>query len=179
MKIREFLNLKTLPYILLDVLLINAAAFFALFARFEFSFATVIEEGYWSVIQKIWIPGTLVCIASFIGFRIYSSMWRFASMRELVNTGLASVIGSALYMMVVLVFGEYLPRSFFFLFALILFLRAPKKAVWAFVPLTLSLLALLLACRGGRFLPQLLAALVSMALFAPLYKVTVPSREIM
>ena len=122
MKIREFFHLKILPYVLLDILLINAAAFFALFTRFEFSFDMFVEQGYWSVIEKVWIPGTLVCIASFIGFRVYSSMWRFASMGELVDTGLASVVGSALYMLVVFIFGESLPRSFFFLFAITLFI---------------------------------------------------------
>ena len=61
MKIREYFNFKILLYVLLDILLINAAAFFALFVRFEFSFSEFMRQGYWSVIQTIWIPGTLIC----------------------------------------------------------------------------------------------------------------------
>ena len=121
MKIRELFNRKTVLYVLLDVFLINAAAFFALFVRFEFSF-TFMQNGYWDVIRAVWVPGTLVCIVSFACFHVYSSMWRFASFKELMETGVASVIGSAFYMMVVFIFKKTLPRSFFFLFALVLFI---------------------------------------------------------
>ena len=121
MKIRELFNRKTILYVLLDVFLINAAAFFALFVRFEFSFSFM-QNGYWDVIRAVWVPGTLVCIVSFACFHVYSSMWRFASFKELMETGVASVIGSAFYMMVVFVMKKTLPRSFFFLFALVLFI---------------------------------------------------------
>ena len=122
MKIRDYFNWKLLPYVLLDVALINAAAFFALFARFEFSISELLQYKYLSVIRAVWAPGTLVCIVSFICFHVYSSMWRFASFKELMETGVASVVGSAFYMLVVFIFGKSLPRSFFFLFALILFI---------------------------------------------------------
>ncbi|MGM9547902.1 MAG: polysaccharide biosynthesis protein [Oscillospiraceae bacterium] len=121
MKIRELFNRKTILYVLLDVFLINAAAFFALFVRFEFSFSFM-QNGYWDVIRAVWAPGTLVCIVSFACFHVYSSMWRFASFKELMETGVASVIGSAFYMMVVFVMKKTLPRSFFFFFALVLFI---------------------------------------------------------
>ena len=113
MKIRELFNRKTILYVLLDVFLINAAAFFALFVRFEFSFSFM-QNGYWDVIRAVWAPGTLVCIVSFACFHVYSSMWRFASFKELMETGVASVIGSAFYMMVVFVMKKTLPRRFFF-----------------------------------------------------------------
>lgn len=122
MKIRDYFNWKLLPYVLLDVALINAAAFFALFARFEFSISELLQYKYLSVIRAVWAPGTLVCIVSFICFHVYSSMWRFASFKELMETGVASVVGSAFYMLVVFIFGKSLPRSFFFLFALVLFI---------------------------------------------------------
>ncbi len=122
MKIRELFNWKTLLYVLLDILLINAAAFFALFARFEFSLSELMRQGYWSVIQSVWIPGTVTCAISFFCFRVYSSMWRFASGKEMADVGLASVVGSAFYMLVVFIFGKSLPRSFFFLFAIFLFI---------------------------------------------------------
>ena len=122
MKIRELFNWKTVLYVLLDAVLINAAAFFALFARFEFSLSEFVRQGYWSVIQSVWIPGTIVCIVSFFCFRVYSSMWRFASGKEMADVGLASVVGSGFYMLVVILFGKSLPRSFVFLFAIFLFL---------------------------------------------------------
>lgn len=51
MKIRELFNWKTILYVLLDILLINAAAFFALFVRFEFSVSEFVRQGYWGIIQ--------------------------------------------------------------------------------------------------------------------------------
>ena len=122
MKIRELFNWKTILYVLLDILLINAAAFFALFVRFEFSVSEFVRQGYWGIIQKVWIPGTLACIVSLGCFHVYSSMWRFASFKEMVDTGLASVVGSAFYMLASIAFARRLPWSFFFLFALILFI---------------------------------------------------------
>ena len=59
------------------------------------------------------------------------------------------------------------------LFAVILLARAPKRGLKWFIPLLLSLGALLFAVRVGRFFPQLAASAVSLALFAPLYRATV------
>ena len=122
MKVRDYFNWKILLYVLLDVALINAAAFFALFARFEFSFAELARQQYLGVIRDVWLPGTLVCIVPFFCFHVYSSMWRFASGKEMADVGIASVVGSAFYMLVVIIFGKNLPRSFFFLFAIFLFI---------------------------------------------------------
>ena len=55
--------------------------------------------------------------------------------------------------------------------------RGPKKGLKWFIPLLLSLGALLFAVRAGRFFPQLAASAVSLALFAPLYKVTIPLKD--
>ena len=63
------------------------------------------------------------------------------------------------------------------LFAVVLLARGPKKGLKWFIPLLLSLGALLFAVRAGRFFPQLAASAVSLALFAPLYRATVSPKD--
>lgn len=65
-----------------DVLVIFAAYFMALFLRFDLSFDHIPHEyliGYESLI----FPYTLCCLVVFYIFRLYHSIWRFASVVEL------------------------------------------------------------------------------------------------
>lgn len=61
--------------------------------------------------------------------------------------------------------------------ACVLLRRAPKRALPWFSAVLGSLALLLLSCRAGRFLPQLLLALTILALYAPLYKSTIPTTQ--
>lgn len=70
--------------------------------------------------------------------------------------------------------SQLLSAGVLLLFGVILFLRAPRRGGKWLVPLLLALLALLAAFRTGRFLPQAIASLTSLALFAPLYRSTLP-----
>lgn len=65
-----------------DVLVIFAAYFMALFLRFDLSFDHIPHEyliGYESLI----FPYALCCLVVFYIFRLYHSIWRFASVVEL------------------------------------------------------------------------------------------------
>jgi len=114
--------LNTVLFVLLDILLINAAAFMALYSRFEFSFSLLQKSGFLEVIKSTAIPGTIVCIIALFVFHVYSSMWQFASSKEMLNVALASVAGASLYMIAVLMMQLQLPRSFPLLFAMMEFL---------------------------------------------------------
>lgn len=106
--------------LVLDMLLINLAAFLALFVRFEFDYAMLAESGFLEdMLSYAWL-NTLVTIVVFALFKLYNSLWEFASTAELVRIGLAAVISAVLYL-----FGMYMlrltaPRSFPILYALLL-----------------------------------------------------------
>ena len=109
-------------FIIMDVVLINTAAFLALFLRYEFSFSALASADYLNAIIIAAIPGTAAVVIALYIFQVYSSMWRFASTKELLYTGFGSCVSAAFYMIVVLVQKNSLPRSFPFFFAAILFL---------------------------------------------------------
>lgn len=73
---------RAILLVFFDVLVILAAYFMALFLRFDLSFDHIPQEyliGYESLI----LPYALCCLVVFYIFRLYHSIWRFASVVEL------------------------------------------------------------------------------------------------
>ena len=103
-----------------DVVLINLAAFLALFVRFEFDYGALLESGFLESLWSYAAMNTLTTVIVFILFKLYNSLWEFASTVELIRLGVASVLSAVLCM-----FGMYMlrlsvPRSFPILYALFL-----------------------------------------------------------
>ena len=115
-------RINLLLFVLMDVVLINLAAFMALFIRHEFSYTALARTEYLQAIFATALPGTIAALCAFFVFHVYSIMWEFASDRELTDVAIASVVAAALYMIASLVMGYHLPRSFPFIFAMVLFL---------------------------------------------------------
>ncbi len=109
-------------FMLLDIVLINAAAFLALFVRHELSWSALAGTVYLDGLKAAAVPGTIASVCAFFVFHIYSSMWEFAGDRELAEVGLASIAAAALYTIATLVMQYHMPRSFPFLMAVFLFL---------------------------------------------------------
>ena len=107
--------------ILLDILFINISSFLALWIRFNMYTADIPIEYYTSV-QELLIPNTIVTLIVFAAFKLYTSLWRYASIKELVN-----IIGACLISMLLNVLAYYLTyrpiyRSYFVLYGASLFL---------------------------------------------------------
>lgn len=112
----------TILFVLLDILLINTSAFLALFLRHELSYEALAATSYLEALRSAAPLGTAASLCAFAVFQIYSSLWEFASERELKDVALASVVSAAMYMVAAALMGDHLPRSFPFLFAIVLFL---------------------------------------------------------
>ena len=86
--------IKGTALFLLDVILIIACMVGALWMRFDFSFAKI-EPVYWdSVHAYMWI--NVICTVVINAFcKLYTSLWRFASLEELKNALIAIVLSSA------------------------------------------------------------------------------------
>jgi len=116
------LVLRVILLVILDILVINASSFLALFLRYEFDYALMVSEG-WLHNMTLWIlPNTLLCLAVFVSLRLYSSLWGFAGADELLRIGIAAGIAMVVEFSVVLTGLVALPRSFPILFAMILFI---------------------------------------------------------
>ncbi|MCL2058895.1 MAG: polysaccharide biosynthesis protein [Oscillospiraceae bacterium] len=98
-----------------DVLVIQLAAFLALWIRFEFS-ATAIPSIYTNNYIRYAIINTVVTIALFVLFKLYGSLWLFAGSAELLNILSACALSAALAVIGFSLFSFEMPRSFFVLY---------------------------------------------------------------
>ncbi len=116
------LILRVMLLVVLDILVINASSFLALYLRYEFDYALMVSEGWVTNMIRWMLPNTLLCLAVFVSLRLYSSLWGFAGADELLRIGVAAGIAMVVEFSVVLTKLVVLPRSFPILFAMILFI---------------------------------------------------------
>ena len=107
--------------VLLDIVFVNISSFLALWVRFNMYLADIPIEYYTSV-KELVIPNTIVTLIVFAIFKLYTSLWRYASIKELVN-----IIEACAVCMLLNILGYYLTyrpiyRSYFVLYGAALFL---------------------------------------------------------
>lgn len=102
---------RILFLLMLDVLIINMAAFGSLLTRFEFSISLLKESGSMDGYIKIAPFYTLSALVLFSLLRLYRSLWEFASMDELVNLLLAALSATAVGFLLCGLMDVKLPRS--------------------------------------------------------------------
>ena len=107
--------------VLIDILLVNICAYTAFLVRFEFVLSDLFKLRVYDTLRLCAIPATLAALLAFKFFRLYSSRWEYAGEKELLNIGFASVCAAAFYYSIALVLRCFIPRSFPFIFALLLF----------------------------------------------------------
>lgn len=107
--------------VLLDIVFVNTSSLLALWVRFNMYTADIPIEYYTSV-KEMMIPNTVATLIVFAFFKLYTSLWRYASIKELVN-----IIESCAVCMLLNILGYYLTyrpiyRSYFVLYGASLFL---------------------------------------------------------
>lgn len=107
--------------VILDIVFINISSFLALWIRFNMRISEI-EPWYIQSVQSIALINTLVTVGIFALLKLYTSLWRFASIKELVYViegCAASVLLNVFYY-----FFTYKPiyRSYFLLYGASLFL---------------------------------------------------------
>ena len=115
-------ELRILGIVLIDIIIINLSAFLAIMLRMDFSIEDVAIHGFLRTLRMGAIPGTISALLMFKIFGLYSSAWEYAGERELISMGFASVCASALYYLAVKLMGCLFPRSFPFIYTVVLFL---------------------------------------------------------
>lgn len=106
---------------ILDILLITVSGFLALYIRFDFSFGKM--DMQFVDFELRYLPINLVVtIVLFILFRLYRSVWRFASTTEFLNV-IGACSGSILSQIVVMAFLKMrMPVSYYLMKYVILIL---------------------------------------------------------
>lgn len=113
----------------IDLLIIELAAFATIMLRMEFNYHDAAALGFIHTLKTCWLPGSLLALLMFKVFGLYSSAWEYAGERELIFVGMASVCAAALYYLVVKLMGCPFPRSFPFMYTLVLFVMIAASRV--------------------------------------------------
>jgi len=109
------MNIRSVFILMLDIMLINLAAVGALLLRFEF---TLPGEYLTNYITMAWAI-TMAMVIIFWFFSLYNSLWRYASVDELVSIVLANVVGGSGVTTIFCFTRTNMPRSFFILFIML------------------------------------------------------------
>jgi len=108
--------------VIADIAFAFAAAFLALFVKFELNMSLVEASGYYASIRMVQYVAMACVVPTFTVFRLYNSLWEFASISELFRIGLASVTATLLTEFCLRMLQINMPRSLPFIFAMLLFI---------------------------------------------------------
>lgn len=95
-----------------DVIAVNFSYFFALLLRFDFQFS-VIPKSYFQMWKSFAPFYTAACLVVFFLFRLYQSIWRYASYSELIRVFLASIVTTGIQIIGTLVSVGRMPISYY------------------------------------------------------------------
>ncbi|MBR1649669.1 MAG: polysaccharide biosynthesis protein [Lachnospiraceae bacterium] len=110
---------RTILFILADVFSVLVATVGALWVRFDFSFQGI-DRVYLEPALKMLPFNILSVIIIYTLFKLYISVWRYASASELLEVVLAVICNSALQLIVFIIFKVRVPRSYYLFYIAIL-----------------------------------------------------------
>ena len=106
------LLIRQLFLVVLDILIINVSSFMALWIRFDFSIGNI-EPKYISKLLQYIPINTVITLGIFWLFRLYHSLWKFASVDELMNVIFATTISEFVQYIGMRFMHIEIPRSYF------------------------------------------------------------------
>lgn len=129
------LNFRRLVLVLLDILCVIVSGYLALFLRFN----GPIPVEFLNRLLVMLIPMMIVGFLIFWFFRLYHSLWQFASVTELKNIVLATILDSLANLALFELTGNSLPRSAYFIYFLLLTMfLGESRFIYRFVRLKRS-----------------------------------------
>ena len=117
MKLKSYVNRKRLAIelILFDIIAIQLAAFLAILTRFEFRIHTI-EPLFIDTLVHYAVLNTFCSICIFAAYRMYSTLWSFASIMDFFNVVKAVLISSVFQFIGIHMLAWPIPRSFIVLY---------------------------------------------------------------
>lgn len=105
-------TLRVVFLALVDLVVIQFSAFMALLARFDFSYTLLRESTFLDALLRYAPWFTMLTVLIFIPFKLYSSLWEFASVDELLHILLATMAVAVLQFAAIVLNLVDLPLSF-------------------------------------------------------------------
>lgn len=113
MKLKSYVNRKRLAIelVLFDIIAIQLAAFLAILTRFEFRIHTI-EPLFIDTLVHYAVLNTFCSICIFAAYRMYSTLWSFASIMDFFNVVKAVLISSVFQFIGIHMLAWPIPRTF-------------------------------------------------------------------
>ena len=103
---------RILTLLLLDIFMINFAVLTSLFLRYEFQVDELVVSGFiQTYFRDVALWYTLAALVIFAGFRLYRSLWEYASAEEMSFVIYAVILADAALLLIQMIRGVTLPRS--------------------------------------------------------------------
>lgn len=102
-----------------DLFAVMASSALSLYVRYEFSFMSI-DPQFWKAIQDAYLLNVFVTLVVFYIFRLYNSVWRYASDTEMVNVVIAVTICAVMQPVIFWLLDTYVPKSFPFFYGFFL-----------------------------------------------------------
>ncbi len=91
------INRKSLSLMLVDLVLVNLAAFGSFYLRFE---GDIPKEYFWTYYHSAW-AGTIIYLFIFTVFGLYNRLWQYASISELISVFFAVTVGTCCVVLII------------------------------------------------------------------------------
>lgn len=104
-------KLRTIYLIIIDAMLINLAFYVAFYIRFEGS----LPSQYFPLYLSNAIAITAIKIATFYYFNLYKSLWKYASIEELIQIVVTAAVANTVVLSYLFINQVHLPRSIYIL----------------------------------------------------------------
>ncbi len=105
-------RVRMLLLMIVDIIVIQLSSFLGLWIRFDMQLSKISDNYLQSVAQYAWLY-TLITIAIFFVFRLYSFMWSVAGMREEMYIVMACILASLCQISGMTMLELRVPRSFY------------------------------------------------------------------
>ncbi len=107
--------IRVIALLFLDIIAIAIASFVALYIRFDFSFGGI--PAYYLNAFEIILPINIISTLLFFAiWKLYKSVWRYASATEMVNIVLATSCASVTQVIIGYIIDKKMPRSYYVIF---------------------------------------------------------------
>ena len=114
-------HLTVIFLVLYDIVAVNAAYFLALWFRYDCAFSAISKEYLRMFLTYVPI-NTAVTVAVMAVFRLYNSIWRFASISELTRTVVASLVSWVVHIVGISILCGRMPITYFLIGGMLQFL---------------------------------------------------------
>lgn len=114
-KIKQIPINRIIALLLMDIISVVVATFGSLYIRSDFSFKGIYTQ-YLDEFEKIVIPNIVFALVFFVVWKLYKSVWRYASANELINIICAAACAALAQVIICYITDNVIPRGCYVLY---------------------------------------------------------------